>query len=1133
MWILVSVITIINIGKTFSQEKLLNFFHLDYEEGLSDNHVSNMAIDHQGFLWIGTVNGLNRYDGYSFKVFKHNPNDSTSIPNNRISCLLVTSKGIVYIGTTYGGICMYNATTKAFETLPINRNKAELRETIINDIEEDIDQNIWVSTNKGLYFKKHDSEEYTLYSNSSGLKPAFLLSDDIAQTESSPAGGVWMAFSSKGLVYYNPKNKQIKKYTASDYPEYFKDVVFTDLMAEKNTLWATTINKGTLELDIETGVIKRHLFDNVCYGAHYIFKDSRGIYWICSSDGLVSFNRKTGQYSRFINEFENTNSLSSTPVTSILEDKDGLLWVGSVNGGVNYTQRNKPFNHYYLGAKGPFSLNDPAITALSNDIKGNLWLGYDKGGAAYFDFANNTSKYYNVSAYKNPNYNSGSTFAIFEDSRKQIWLGAWQSSLQKLNELSGRFEIFKNPITNKVLIDWSDIRDIAEDFSGNLWACLQGKGLAKINTKTWEVNLFQQSDTAVNAICGNWVFDVCIDTKNRKWVASSWGISRISSDEKTIKTYRKERNNPYSLIHNNVNAIYCDKRGRVWIGTAEGLNIYDEDRDCFVPVKMGGKDFVENVKAIVTDNKGDIWISTGSGLVKIEITDRQNTIPTTYTLNFYNYADGLQSIEFMPRAATIQPNGTMFFGGSRGIDFFQPEEIKNTPFRSNVQLSNILIFNQPFNPEKGKTKSINNISYTVLNYRQNAITFEYVAPNFLKSDKVTYKYKLEGLDTAWNDVENRRTASFAYIHPGKYTFKVLAIGPNNVQSQSEALFNFYIKPPFWDTLLFKIAVLIFLIGAIVAFTNIRIAFFKRIKTELEHTVAIRTEEIQQMNQELLAQSDSLNETNIILMEKQNQIEEQSEELQIQSEQLSKTNNELKLINQTKDKLFSIIAHDLKNPFNIILGFSELLVSEYKNRKPEENLRIATLIKESAISAYQLLENLLYWSKSQRQMLNAQPEVFDLKNIMEEISLLYKEQMVRKELEHDFQIDKNTLVFADINMVNTVIRNLLANAIKFTPKKGSIHIKALPLDNFIQVAISDSGVGIRVEKLDTIFSPDASYSEKGTEGEQGTGLGLVICKEFVEKNSGKLWVESEPGKGSTFYFTVPAKVSKEEDRTGKG
>jgi len=286
-------------------------------------------------------------------------------------------------------------------------------------------------------------------------------------------------------------------------------------------------------------------------------------------------------------------------------------------------------------------------------------------------------------------------------------------------------------------------------------------------------------------------------------------------------------------------------------------------------------------------------------------------------------------------------------------------------------------------------------------------------------------------------------------------------------------------------------------------------------------VTKRTKEVEDKNSELMEQTTLLNESNALLEERQQQIVEQSEELLAQKDHLEEANANLQELNSTKDKFFSIIAHDLKNPFQGIMGFSELLQIEYDEIDDQTRKYYITTIQQSAKTVFELLENLLNWAKSQTNQLKVEKTEIDLKEIVKENILLLAEISSKKSITIKATHNSQRKAFADIQMISTVIRNLLSNAIKFTHKDGLIELITTDIDDVIQIDITDNGVGMSVEDISMLFRVDAQLAGKGTEGETGSGLGLMLCKEFVEKNGGKIWVNSIQAKGSTFSFTVPA------------
>jgi len=385
---------------------------------------------------------------------------------------------------------------------------------------------------------------------------------------------------------------------------------------------------------------------------------------------------------------------------------------------------------------------------------------------------------------------------------------------------------------------------------------------------------------------------------------------------------------------------------------------------------------------------------------------------------------------------------------------------------------------------------------------------------------------MDNFDKGWIKAGTKREATYTNLDPGEYTFRVRASNSDDIWNNEGISLKLTILPPWWETLLFRILILLSIIGLIIVFSNHRTKRFVMQREYLESMVEERTRELAEKNKTLNKQADELNEINTILEERQQRIEEQTERLRQQTEVLAEKNKNLETLNATKDKFFSIVAHDLKNPFTSILGFSEILVARYDKYDEEKRIHLIKIINQSAEIVFKLLENLLEWSRSQTGSLKFQPEEVNIAELVNYNASLLKNLLDEKNLKLNVSVGKDQKVYADKNMLNTVIRNLLTNAVKFT-ENGIISFKSVEYDGEIKIEIHDTGLGMDKDKLLNLFKIGGSKSSEGTRGETGTGLGLILCKEFVEKNGGTIGVESEPGKGSCFYFTVPKSKMKQE------
>jgi signal transduction histidine kinase len=380
---------------------------------------------------------------------------------------------------------------------------------------------------------------------------------------------------------------------------------------------------------------------------------------------------------------------------------------------------------------------------------------------------------------------------------------------------------------------------------------------------------------------------------------------------------------------------------------------------------------------------------------------------------------------------------------------------------------------------------------------------------------------MEGFDVEWIQCGTRREANYTNLDPGEYTFRVKASNNDGIWNEEGTSLKIIILPPWWGTWWFRTIAMLSLFFIIGSIFYSRLRYFKNQKILLEKSVAQKTSDLQKMNAILTNQAEELNKTNSLLEERQEQIEEQSEELLVQKDSLLKMNNELNDLNATKDKFFSIIAHDIKNPFNAVLGFTDLLEENFKEWDDERKLEIVNLINTSAKNLYELLDNLLQWSRSQSGLIEFKPQEILLKDTFSNAIGLFKELANAKNIELGFTFPEIELVvYADRNMLDAIIRNLISNAIKFTKTGGKVVLFAETMEKFAIVKITDNGVGLSPEIQEQLFMIDKHTSTYGTQDESGSGLGLILVKEFVTKHGGKIGVESIKGKGSTFYFSLP-------------
>ena len=566
----------------------------------------------------------------------------------------------------------------------------------------------------------------------------------------------------------------------------------------------------------------------------------------------------------------------------------------------------------------------------------------------------------------------------------------------------------------------------------------------------------------------------------------------------------------------NIKDIEFDKYGFIWLATSgNGLFKFDPSHKSLKQFSTHEGLSHNFVFGIAMDRNGLLWMNTEAGLSRFN--------PYAETFRNYDMYDGLPDDHFDDKSEAVLADGKIYMGTSNGFVVFNPEEIKDDTSQSKVVLTDILIHNKsisqlPDNEYEAQFGlPVGQMKTFRLRPDQHTFSLVFAALNYSVPHKIKYAYKLDGFDKDWNYTNARNPiARYTNMDGGNYRFLVKATNCDGVWTDVPLKIGIKIFPPFYKTLWFRITAVLFLMLLVVIIFRRRISREVIQKEKLALMVEKRTREVTEKNKLLETSSYHLKSSNKLLAERQHYIEEQSEAI-------SKQRDELADLNATKDKLFSIIAHDLKTPFNVIMGFSELLLLNFESYSVDKQKELIRQINQSSQKTLILLDNLLQWSRSQQSSVIFNPIAVKIEKIVENSIEEVRDITENKNIEVYLRVGQNKLyVLSDANMMNTVMRNLLTNAVKFSNKGSSITVRISKTDDqkSALIAVVDKGVGMSKEAAANLFRIENNQTTAGTMGEKGTGLGLILCKDFVELHKGKIWVESEEGAGAAFYFTLP-------------
>lgn len=1086
----------------------MQFRHITEENGLANNIVSDIVQDSSGFLWFGTLDGLCRYDGYTMKIYRQS-DDPNSLCDNYILDVFLDKQNILWIGTYSGGLSRFDPSTETFTTYTMSGDHP-LASNRVTRIVQDRSGLLWLSTFFGGLTRLDPLTGQTLIFEASATEGNSISSNLTTEVLVDVDGSIWVGTQDQGLNHFDPKTSTFTCY---------KNIVGETSSLKSNEIYSLYLNKqGQLMVGTHSGlsVFNRssETFQNQFeYGINDI-KEFDGYYIYATLFGLVKQKKLQSESKVYIHSENIPATLSHNDIISIFSDKSGILYLGTGGGGVNvYYQSTKKFLTYSHNSNLPNTLSSNIVRGFTEDAEGNIWVVTMSGGINIFEPKPGYFHSLAMGNFKGIHLNVFSTLCAYADLRKNIWVGTWGEGVYMLPKGKKEFVNLRKEKnrTNTLLSDI--VHAFYDDGFGNIWIGTED-GLSIYNPSSQSYRNFTQFSADNQSITQYSVQSNCIlsDAFGNFWVGTYGGLNHFIRERKTdnpftdnfrVVKYAKEGEEGVRLNDERIISIHhnpeIDKQS-IFVGTyGGGLQVIklNATGDSVESIRQyTDKDGLPNnvIFTLLSDESGNLWMSTNKGLARFN--------PNTLEVNTYDRHDGLQGDQFYWGAGYKNSLDEFYFGGITGFSRFQPQHILLDQYLPAVVITEMRIANKPvligeeINGKIILTKDINKMDKVVLSYHENIFSFEFAALHYAFPQDNAYEYMLEGFEKEFNRIESaHRLATYTNLNPGDYVFRVRASNHDGVWNPTEKTLRIVITPPFWKTLWFRLMVLLTIAGLIFLIYLRRVAQIKSQSVQLSLLVEKKTQELADKNSEL----------------------------EVQAKVLENANSELTKSNATKDKFFSIIAHDLKNPINVLLGFADLLQANYDQYDDVKRKRFISLIVDSTEKLNNLTDNLLTWSRSQAGHIRYHFQPINITALIEENIHLFQEVVKKKKIHIEF-LQKNNAFHAlvDTQSMATVLRNLLANAIKFTPADGRVEIDIIPNtgQKELLIKVSDTGVGISDDQREKLFSVGHSSTTQGTQGEKGTGLGLILCQEFVEANKGKIWIESLPEKGTTVSFTCP-------------
>ncbi len=1072
-----------------AQEPTLKFQQLTIKDGLSQSTTKGIIQDKYGFIWIGTQDGLNRFDGSNFKVFKNVPKESTSLSDNFVQSLYKDHDEQIWIGTELG-LDKYDYDTESFTNFKIKSQKSNTTGVNgINVITESIKTPglLWLGTNNGICsfdkLTQKCNNFNTPYSNAGFQADHPVLA--IHESKSDP-GILWVG-SADGLFHFNVSTgifKQIGK-------DYLQDVQILSIYEDfERTIWLST-NNGLFAFSKNTGKISRHKNDPknpYSISSNYVqkvFEDSMHNLWIgTAGGGLNIFNRESAKFTQWGNQTEKCKAVLNTNIIDIFEDQSGLIWFCTGSSGLSrINPNNRDFKHLYKDPQNENSLCGNTVRSIIVDSKHQLWVG-TTNGISILNLKTKRFKHFFHNPSNSNSISSNQIRAIIEDKKGNIWIGSRDGGLDRYDPITKSFMNYKSESDNPNSLGNNNVVSLYEDEAENLWIGTINGGLSKFIPRTGTFKQFQFDENDSNSINSNQIHSIIAgNTDGILWIGTRNGLAKFDVKSEKFSRYLADPLGKNSLSHHYILGLSKDHLGNIWIATyGGGVNKFNPKTEEFtVYTEVDGLPN-NSVYIALEDDENNLWMSTNQGITKFN--------PKTEEFRNYDTEDGLQASEFNMLAYHKDDEGNLYFGGINGLNIFDPKKITSNDFKAPIVINDFQIFNTKIAPLDTinnriiLTKSILETESIKLSHKENVFSFGFVSLDYSNPEKNEYSYKLENFDSKWNEVGNRNFVTYTNLPAGKYIFKVIGTNSSGLWNYESKSIKITILPPWWKTNMFYFSLIILTTIIIFLYIQLRLRKLNKEKANLEKYVKERTQEIF--------------DKNIILKQK-----------------------ELKLTeaNATKDKFFSILAHDLKNPFNIIQGYANILNTEYDDFSEYDRKRMVQEIDKSSKITYKLLDKTLTWSRSQQGKIRIDKKLLNLKTLVKDSIETTFLNAKNKDIQILIEIQNSININGDNFTLSTAIRNLVSNAIKYTPEGGRIEIKAFEENDRIILKVQDNGIGMDKEMLGSLFRIDENNSTLGTNNEIGTGLGLILCKEFIEMNNGDIEVESTIGKGSTFTILL--------------
>ncbi len=1051
-------LAVVSAAQQSIADTIVHFDRIQSRDGLPHQTVTSILQDQVGFLWLGTQDGLVRYDGHRFVTYRNDPDDPSTLSNSWANILLEDDSGDLWVGTRGGGLNRWHRASDSFTHYRSDRDgSGGLASDELVALHQDRDGMLWIGT-AGSGLDRFDPATGEIeHFRHDPADPSSLGDDRVLALFEDLRGVLWVG-TRKGLNRFDRATGAFARFRCVEPPAAVDaNSVRTIREDRSGSLWVGTLGGGLYRFDRQEHSCTRLELSASDPAVRVIAEDEEDRLWIGTDDGIFLLH-PSDVIEHFDHAPDDVTSLSNDRVAAIYQDRGGVLWIGTQGGGVNkWDPRTSEFSPRTVRSADPADAVSSQVFALSEDPDGELWIGTDNG-LYRLDRDSGASKHFVHRRDADGSLAGNQVMALLHDRRGSLWIGTLASGLDRFDPSRQTFVHYRHDPDRDDSLGRDGVMALYQDRRGRLWVGTNGGGLNRFEDgKSFTRFLHDPGDPT--SLSSDRVSAVAED-EGGLWVGTlGGGLNRFTESGEGGAFLRLQSDPDRSFrLASNILALHVDERGTLWVGTQNGglykLIAFDAALGKAEFQRYLERDGLPNNTVYgVYSAAGELWLSTNHGLASLD--------PATDTFESFTVSHGLQSNEFNMGAHFKSPSGELFFGGVDGFNSFYPGRLDRRSKPPQIVLISFTKMNERVADLERPAYDLEEVR---LEHDESIFSFEFAALDFSAPDENLYRYKLEGWDEDWIDLGNHPRVTFSNLEPGGYVLRVKAANHDGVWNEDGLAIDVHVIPPWWRTWWFQLFALLVVSSLVLAALKARMTQIT--KKRLEILVEQRTRELEEAQEQLFRRK------------------------------------KLAVLGE----LAGSVAHELRNPLGAIRNILYLL----KLKPPDAAglISYCSRIDHEIGRSDRIITELLDWGRDTPA---------DLRHcvLQEIVATAVEDAEVHESIDFETRLAEEPIeVEVDAGQIERILRNFLQNAVEAMPDGGRLVVECgLHVGN-AYVAVRDTGVGIAAEDIERIFEPLVSGKAKGV------GLGLPLSQRYAERNHGRIECTSTPGEGSTFRLLLP-------------